>query len=69
MQSRVLTPLMLLAMSCPVQALDLRLEREFDAAGQPDPYVFEELEALYRARGDTDKAEHYRGRRAAAGKP
>lgn len=50
-------------------AIQLRLEREFDAAGQPDPYVFEELEALYRARGDADKAEHYNARRAAAGKP
>ncbi|MEI8266141.1 MAG: tetratricopeptide repeat protein [Betaproteobacteria bacterium] len=50
-------------------AIQLRLEREFDAAGQPDPYVFEELEALYRARGDADKAEHYKARRAAAGEP
>jgi hypothetical protein len=50
-------------------AIQLRLEREFDAAGQPDPYVFEELEALYRARGDANKAEHYKARRAAAGKP
>jgi tetratricopeptide (TPR) repeat protein len=50
-------------------AIQLRLEREFDAAGQTDPYVFEELEALYRARGDTDKAEHYKARRAASGKP
>lgn len=50
-------------------AIQLRLEREFDAAGQPDPYVFEELEALYRARGDADKAEHYKARRAAASKP
>lgn len=50
-------------------AIQLRLEREFDSAGQPDPYVFEELEALYRARGDTDKAGHYKARRAASGKP
>ena len=50
-------------------AIQLRLEREFDAAGQPDPYVFEELEALYRATGDTAKAEHYRARRQATGKP
>mgnify|MGYP006282743447 CR=1 FL=1 len=47
-------------------AIQLRLEQEFDAVGQPDPYVFEELEALYRARGDTDKAGHYGARRAAA---
>ena len=50
-------------------AIQLGLEREFDAAGQPDPYVFEELEALYRATGDTAKAEHYRARKQATGKP
>ena len=50
-------------------AIQLRLEREFDAAGQPDPYVFEELEALYRATGDTAKAEHYVASKAAASKP
>jgi tetratricopeptide (TPR) repeat protein len=50
-------------------AIQLRLEREFDAADQPDPYVFEELEALYRATGDTVKAEHYRARRQTTGKP
>lgn len=33
-------------------AIQLRLERENDAAGTPDVYVFEELETLYRARGD-----------------
>ena len=49
------------------EALDiqLRLEREADAAGQPDPYVFEELEILYRDRSDT-KAAFYAGRRQAA---
>jgi tetratricopeptide (TPR) repeat protein len=43
------------------EALDiqLRLERECDAAKVPDPYVFEELEALYRARGDDVRANHY----------
>jgi hypothetical protein len=50
-------------------AIQLRLEREFDAAGQPHPYVFEELEALYRATDDTAKAEHYVARKAAASKP
>jgi len=50
-------------------AIQLRLEREFDAADQPDPYVFEELEALYLATGDTAKSEHYRARRQATGKP
>lgn len=47
-------------------AIQLRLEQEGDAAGQPDPYVFEELEVLYRARGDVARAEQYRARRQAA---
>ena len=43
------------------EALDiqLRLERECEAAGAPDPYVFEELESLYRARQDTARADAY----------
>ena len=43
------------------EALDiqLRLERECEAAGAPDPYVFEELEILYRARQDTARADAY----------
>jgi hypothetical protein len=43
------------------EALDiqLRLERECDAAKMPDRYVFEELEILYRARGDETHAAHY----------
>jgi tetratricopeptide (TPR) repeat protein len=43
------------------EALDiqLRLERECEAAKAPDPYVFEELETLYRARGDEVRANHY----------
>ena len=47
------------------EALDiqLRLERECEAAGVPDPYVFDELEALYRARGDDVGAEQYAERR------
>jgi tetratricopeptide (TPR) repeat protein len=49
-------------------AIQLRLERECDTAGEPDPYVFEELEALYRAKGDTAKADHYAARRKAPGK-
>jgi tetratricopeptide (TPR) repeat protein len=40
-------------------AIQLRLEREWDAAGEPDPYVFEELEHLYRALGDESKAQFY----------
>lgn len=40
-------------------AIQLRLEREWDEAGEPDPYVYEELEHLYRATGDTTRAEAY----------
>jgi tetratricopeptide (TPR) repeat protein len=40
-------------------AIQLRLERECEAAGQPDPYVFEELEILYREGGDEERAAHY----------
>lgn len=43
-------------------ALQLRLEAEGDAAGQPDRYVFEELELLYRACGDVQRAAHYAAR-------
>jgi tetratricopeptide (TPR) repeat protein len=46
----------------------LRLERECDDAGQPDPYVFEELEILYREKGDTGRAQHYQARRTAVAK-
>ncbi len=45
-------------------AMQLQLEGECDAAGTTDPYVFEELEALYRAAGDEARAAHYAGRRA-----
>ena len=44
------------------RAIQLRLERECDAAGQPDPYVFEELEAIYRAQGNAERAAHYAAR-------
>jgi tetratricopeptide (TPR) repeat protein len=47
-------------------ALQLRLEREGDAAGQPDPYVFEELEILYRDKGDEALAQHYADRKQRA---
>jgi tetratricopeptide (TPR) repeat protein len=46
-----------------------RLEREWDADGEPDPYVFEELEKIYRARGDTARADHYAARLKATQKP
>ena len=44
-------------------AIQLRLEREYDAAGAPDPDVFDELEALYRARGDDLRADDYASKR------
>ena len=45
--------------------IQLRLERECDAAGEPDPYVFEELAALHEATGNPERAAHYRAKRAA----
>ena len=39
--------------------IQLRLEREWEQAGDPDPYVFEELEHLYRATKDTVRADSY----------
>jgi tetratricopeptide (TPR) repeat protein len=40
-------------------AIQLRLEREWAAAGEEDSYVFEELEQLYRAAGDAALADRY----------
>jgi tetratricopeptide (TPR) repeat protein len=48
--------------------VQLRLEREREAAGKPSPYVFEELELLYRAKGDETRAKHYAEMRAAIAK-
>ena len=39
--------------------IQLRLERECEAAKSPDRYVYEELEILYHARGDETRAKHY----------
>lgn len=39
--------------------IQLRLERECQAAGAPDPYVFEELETIYRSMGNAERAAHY----------
>ena len=39
--------------------IQLRLEREWDADNEPDPYVFEELEAIYKAQGNSERAAHY----------
>ncbi|MDQ3215452.1 MAG: tetratricopeptide repeat protein [Pseudomonadota bacterium] len=44
-------------------AIQLRLERECEAAGVPDPYVFDELEALCRAQGDEVQATRYAKKR------
>lgn len=48
--------------------IQLRLEREWDAAGEPDPYVFEELEAIYKAQGNAERAAHYAARLKATSK-
>lgn len=45
--------------------IQLRLEKECDKSGEPDPYVFEELELLYQAINDRKKAEFYATRRKA----
>jgi tetratricopeptide (TPR) repeat protein len=39
--------------------IQLRLEREWAEAGQPDPYVYEELEQLYRATDNVVLANDY----------
>lgn len=49
--------------------IQLRLEREWDAAGDPDPYVFEELEKIYRAQNNAERADHYAARLKATRKP
>lgn len=46
--------------------IQLALEKDADVAGLPDPYVFEELEVLYRRAGNLSKAQHYAERKAAA---
>jgi tetratricopeptide (TPR) repeat protein len=45
--------------------IQLRLEREGDAANAPDPEVFEELETLFASKGDALRAAHYAARREA----
>ena len=50
-------------------AIQLRLETECAAAGEPDPYVFEELEVLYQAKGDMERAAHYARLKASAAEP
>jgi tetratricopeptide (TPR) repeat protein len=46
--------------------IQLRLERECDEAGEPDPYVFEELEHLYRDLNNSKQADFYAARHKAA---
>ena len=48
------------------EAIQLDLEQQWDADGEPDPYVFAELEAIYAAKGDPAKAGHYAARHAAS---
>lgn len=52
------------------EALDiqLRVEREREAVGTPSPYVFEELELLYRQKGDAVRADAYAERKKALSK-
>ena len=45
--------------------IQLRLEKEWDEAGEPDLYVFEELEHLYRALDNDERANTYAFRREA----
>ena len=40
-------------------AIQLHLETERAAAGAPSPYVFGELELLYRSKGNEERANHY----------
>jgi len=46
--------------------IQLRLEKECNEVGEPDPYVFEELELLYRELKDDERAEHYAALRKSA---
>lgn len=39
--------------------VQLSLEAEWAAVGEPDPYVFEELAAIFEALGDGARATHY----------
>lgn len=40
-------------------AIQLRLERESEAAGEPKDYIFAELKLLYLAKGYAERARHY----------
>ena len=47
-------------------AIQTRLESEYAAAGAPNRDVFEELELLYRAKGDGERAARYAERKTTA---
>ncbi|MBL8341115.1 MAG: tetratricopeptide repeat protein [Rubrivivax sp.] len=47
-------------------ALQTRLEGEMHVVGGPDPFVFEEIELIHRARGDAARAAAYADKLAAA---
>ncbi len=49
-------------------AIQLRLERESEAASEPRDYIYEELELLYRAKGDDSRASYYANRAKALAK-
>jgi tetratricopeptide (TPR) repeat protein len=51
------------------EAIDIqrRLEQEWNEAGQPSPYVYEELEHLYRATGNVVLADQYAAKLRALG--
>lgn len=40
-------------------SIQLQLESEFDEAGEPDVYVFQELEQIYRGMGQSAEADRY----------
>ena len=46
-------------------AMQLKLEADWQAAGDRDEFVFEELEQIYRAKGDEARARHYAALRQA----
>lgn len=48
-------------------AIQLRLERECDAAGAHDRFVYEELALLYRAKGNDNQERHYAALRKSLG--
>ena len=49
--------------------MQLRLERECEAAKAPDLHVYEELDLLYRAKGDESRANQYAQLRKSAANP